>query len=334
MTLNASTTRSSTRYLQRALSTAAAGSAPAASKLPRAAAATNPTALTSLLKAFQENSNKPSSAANVAQQLSNLVPPPQPTLPLTISDFNDSTSVRASVTLKSLMAANLHLGHSVDAWNPRMLTYIYGQRGGIHIINLEHTLTMLRRTINITREVAMRGGNILFVGTKLSLHRITVEAANRGQAFFVTNWVPGTITNKERVLRRSVGYDPDMITQALLPPPSSKRGGGNMDMSKDSDDMDLANKTFTKQPYVHVPDLVIVLDMPNNVVAIREANQLNIPTIAICDTDCDPSIVQYPIPANDDSLRGVELIAGLLSMASLEGNKIARVAAAEGWGKK
>ncbi|KAI9104789.1 ribosomal protein S2, flavodoxin-like domain-containing protein [Phlyctochytrium arcticum] len=183
------------------------------------------------------------------------------------------------------MAANLHLGHSPEVWNRNMLSYIYGERQGIHIINLEHTLVMLRRAINVTREVALRGGNIVFVGTRLFMHRITVEAAKKGDAYFVTKWVAGSITNKERVLRRSVGFDPD-------------------------------------KPYVHLPDLLIVLDYANNASAVREANQMNIPVIAICDTDTDPQRVQYPIPANDDSAAGIELIAGALSLASKEGSRM------------
>ncbi|KAI8817650.1 ribosomal protein S2, flavodoxin-like domain-containing protein [Fimicolochytrium jonesii] len=185
------------------------------------------------------------------------------------------------------MAANLHLGHARAVWNKNMLPYIYGERQGIHIINLEHTLVMLRRAINVTREVAMNGGNILFVGTRPAIHAITVAAAQRADAYFVTAWVGGTITNKERVLRRSVGYDPD--------------------------------KARSSQPYVHTPDLIIILDLPNNGFAVREANQANIPIIALCDTDCNPRRVQYPIPANDDALTGVELIAGALALASREG---------------
>ncbi|KAI9009592.1 ribosomal protein S2, flavodoxin-like domain-containing protein [Gaertneriomyces semiglobifer] len=180
------------------------------------------------------------------------------------------------------MAANLHLGHAPQVWNQNMLPYIYGERNGIHIINLEHTLVMLRRAVSIVREVALRGGNIVFVGTRPAIHRVTVEAAKRANAYFVTSWIGGTITNKERVLRRSVGYDPD-------------------------------------KPYVHTPDLLIILDYNNNSSAVREANQINVPVIAVCDTDCNPRRVQYPIPANDDAVTGIELIAGALSLAAREG---------------
>jgi small subunit ribosomal protein S2 len=239
-------------------------------------------------------------------------------------DTAGDSIVRNALTLRSLMAANLHLGHSPKVWNRNMLTYLYGKRGGLHIINLEHTLIHLRRAINVTREVALRGGNIIFVGTKPSLHKLTVDAAKRGNAFFVTEWIGGTITNKERVLRRSSRFDPDKVAQAVALPSGtgrSKKSGFGMTESEEdaAATAEVLQKTHSSQPKVYVPDLLIVLDMPNNITAIREANQLNIPTIAICDSDCDPRLVQYPIPANDDSVTGVELIAGVLSKASQEG---------------
>ncbi|KAJ3151889.1 37S ribosomal protein, mitochondrial [Geranomyces michiganensis] len=240
-----------------------------------------------------------------------------------------------TLTVRTLVAANLHLGHARQSWNQNMLPYIYGERQGIHIINLEHTIVMLRRAINVTREIALRGGNILFVGTKPAIHRLTVEAARHADAYFATSWVGGTITNKERVLRRSVGYDPDKVMQTLMPPEdaepakgsSSRRGlkaqaaaassGGEEDSATGRRQSSQGPKN--PQPYVHTPDLLIILDYANNAWAVREANQANIPVIAICDTDCNPRRVQYPIPANDDSVTGVELIARALSMASREG---------------
>ncbi|KND05099.1 ribosomal protein S2 [Spizellomyces punctatus DAOM BR117] len=254
------------------------------------------------------------SPPNPAERLSNLVPLPRSATTSTrnFSPLNktpDTTfphNIRTSLTIRTLMAANLHLGHARESWNEHMLPYIYGERQGIHIINLEHTLVMLRRAINVTREIALRGGNIVFIGTRPSIHRITVEAAKRADGYFVTSWIGGTITNKERVLRRSVGYDPDKVAQILMP-------DGEESKAKEQ------RKPRNPQPYVHTPDLLIVLDYPNNTWAVREANQANIPVIAICDTDCNPRNVQYPIPANDDALTGVELIAGALSLASREG---------------
>ncbi|KAI8589759.1 ribosomal protein S2, flavodoxin-like domain-containing protein [Geranomyces variabilis] len=255
-----------------------------------------------------------------------------------ISQRRSPHPTRMTLTVSTLVAANLHLGHARQSWNQNMLPYIYGERQGIHIINLEHTIVMLRRAINVTREVALRGGNILFVGTRPAIHRVTVEAARHADAYFATSWVGGTITNKERVLRRSVGYDPDKVMQTLTPPEETAGQSGKASSSRHglkaqasaaaSGEEDAAagrrgnqsRAPKNPQPYVHTPDLLIILDYANNAWAVREANQANIPVIAICDTDCNPRRVQYPIPANDDSVTGVELIARALSMASREGS--------------
>jgi small subunit ribosomal protein S2 len=217
------------------------------------------------------------------------------------------SNVRNTLSLEHLFTANLHLGHNTQAWNPNMMPFIYGSRNGIHIINLDHTLVYLKRAINVTREVALRGGNIVFLGSRPMLHKIVVDAALEGKAYYLTKWKGGLITNKERVLRLSVGYDPDKVIQ------ESK----SIDLNDEEDNT--ASTVAKKQPYVHQPDLVIILDYPNNLWALREANFAGVPVIALCDTDCDPQLVQYPIPGNDDSPLGLTLIAGVLSKASREG---------------
>ncbi|KAI8813392.1 ribosomal protein S2, flavodoxin-like domain-containing protein, partial [Cladochytrium replicatum] len=198
-----------------------------------------------------------------------------------------------ALTLQRLLAANLHIGHSRASNHSHMLPFIYGERNGLHIINLEHTLTHLRRALNLTREVAMRNGTIVFVGTRLAIHRIVVDAAKRAGAYYVTRWVGRTITNRSQVLNRSV---------------VDESGGKNTGGSDSGEAL--------------VPDLVILLDYHNTLTAAREANQFNVPIIAICDTDCDPRRVQNPLPANDDSVAGVKLIADLLSLAARKGHSL------------
>nr|KAJ3420730.1 37S ribosomal protein, mitochondrial [Polyrhizophydium stewartii] len=234
-------------------------------------------------------------------------------------DIND-------VSLRTLMAANLHLGHNTALWNPSMLPYIYGERHGTHIINLEHTLAHLRRAAAFVRQTALAGGNVVFLGTKLSIHKIVVDAAVAGDAFFITSWVGGTITNKERVLRFSSGFDPSKVLQAAnaMPSEPSDTGKDNAgDMNADSAAAAAAPASGSglarKQPYVHTPDVLIVLDYVNNLWAVREANVARVPVVAVCDTNTDPTFVQYPIPANDDSIAGIKLLAGVLSAASRDG---------------
>ncbi|KAJ1569655.1 hypothetical protein HK096_002392 [Nowakowskiella sp. JEL0078] len=232
---------------------------------------------------------------------------------------------RTLTSIRSLMSVGLHMGHSRALFHPHMLQFVYGERNGLHIINLEHTITYLRRAINVTREIATRGGKILFLGTRPSLHRTVINAAINCDSYYAIQWRGGTITNRERVLRRSVGYDPDKTVQNLPVPKTRRRS-----KSKAEEDEVEEPEDISKQPLVHIPDLLIVLDYPNNVWAVREANQAHVPIIALCDTNCDPRLVQYPIPANDDSLAGVELIAGILSRSVKEGLGIRAKLFAEG----
>jgi hypothetical protein len=127
-----------------------------------------------------------------------------------------------SLTLTSLLAANLHLGHKPRHLSHYMLPYIYGERSGIHIINLEHTLVAMRRAMNVVREISTRGGAILFVGTRLGIHKVAVDAARKSGAYFCIDWKEGLITNKERLLKRSTGYDPSKSIQADPEQPGKK----------------------------------------------------------------------------------------------------------------
>ncbi|KAI8979166.1 ribosomal protein S2, flavodoxin-like domain-containing protein [Mycotypha africana] len=185
------------------------------------------------------------------------------------------------------MAVGLHLGHSTKLWEPATLPFIFGTREGISIINLEQTLVYLRRACNVTREVALRGGSILFIGTRPGFQDITIEAARACEGYHVSSkWIPGTLTNRLQVLGRHA-------------PPDAEDPG--------------------RIPVTYKPDLIILLNPLEHKIAINEAQLHNIPMIAITDTDYDPRHVSYPIPANDDSVRGVELIAKVLSAAAKEG---------------
>ncbi|KAJ3037826.1 hypothetical protein HDV00_001327 [Rhizophlyctis rosea] len=282
----------------------------------------------------------PSSTSSdpTASSLDNLFPQPASTLAPKVSPStfrSDSmlsfpSNIRTALTIRSLMAANMHLGHAPGSWDRRMLPFIYGERNGIHIINLEHTLTHLRRAVNVTREVAFANGRIVFVGTKRSIHSITVDAATRAGegAYFVLDWIDGTILNRERILSKSSGYNPEKVVQPDAPV-FAQGGAGRRRRSSQADEEEEGEKkpTTNRQPYVHVPDLLILLDYPNTVVAAREANRANIPIIALCDTDCDPTYIQYPIPGNDDALTSVEIVAGVLSLAAREGRTMRAMAA-------
>jgi small subunit ribosomal protein S2 len=192
-----------------------------------------------------------------------------------------------NISIAKLLAAGLHLGHSTSLWEPATLPFIFGTREGISIINLEHTLVYLRRACNVAREIALRGGSILFVGTRPGFQDLTIDAARQCDGFHVSSkWIPGTLTNAHQVLGRHAAPDPE--------------NPGRI-------------------PKTYKPHLIVLLNPLENKIAISEAQLNKIPVIAITDTDYDPRLVTYPIPANDDAIRGVELIAKVISSAAKDG---------------
>lgn len=207
------------------------------------------------------------------------------------------------LTLSHLVAATAQVGHSLSSLKAANQPYIYGQRHGVAIFDLERaTLPALRRAASVVKAVAERDGVILFVGTRPGQQAAVLAATKRlaGNGFHVTaeRWMPGVITNA-----------PKLLASAIL------KSMDDLDPTGAANTNRLASQTLQ-------PDLVVVLNPVENSFAIREATQANIPTIAITDSDVDPRSVTYPIPANDDSIRSVELIIGVLSKAGEEGLKI------------
>ncbi|KAF7716304.1 Uncharacterized protein PECH_005062 [Penicillium ucsense] len=203
----------------------------------------------------------------------------------------------ADVTLEMLLAAGTHMGHSTSRWNPQNSRYIFGIREGIHIISLDVTAAYLRRAAKVVEEVAARGGIILFAGTRKGQKRSVVRAAELAKGYHIfERWIPGSLTNGQQIL----GHCKTKVVNAL-----------DQELSKFR--VDLADRPSIK------PDLVVVLNPLENVVLLHECGLNNVPTIGIIDTDADPTRVTYPIPANDDTLRGTNLIAGILGRAGEAG---------------
>lgn len=207
------------------------------------------------------------------------------------------------LTLSHLVASTAQVGHSLSSLKAANQPYIYGQRHGVAIFDLERaTLPALRRAASVVKAVAERDGVILFVGTRPGQQAAVLAATKRlaGNGFHVTaeRWMPGVITNA-----------PKLLASAIL------KSLHDLDPTGTANTNRLASQTLQ-------PDLVIVLNPIENSFAIREATQANIPTIAITDSDVDPRCVTYPIPANDDSIRSVELIIGVLSKAGEDGLKV------------
>ncbi|KAK3690277.1 hypothetical protein B0T22DRAFT_377341 [Podospora appendiculata] len=211
-------------------------------------------------------------------------------------------------SLELLMASQAHMGHNTSRWNPANARYIYGVREGIHILSLETTAAHLRRAARVVEEVAFHGGLVLFVGTRRGQMPIVVRAAElAGACHLFQKWTPGTITNRDQLLAAGALQIVD---------------------GKDQPIPGFESHLQDRRPVV--PDLVVCLNPLENYTLLYECGQANIPTIGIVDTDADPTWVTYQIPANDDSLRAVAVIACVLGRAGQRGQARRRAAAEDG----
>jgi small subunit ribosomal protein S2 len=211
--------------------------------------------------------------------------------------FKPPTARETSIS--TLLAAGAHLGHSTALFRPSTQPYIYGVRDGIHIIDLDATLTHLRRAASVVEGIAEKGGLILYVGTRQGQQRSLQMAAKRSNSYYVhSRWVPGTLSNATEISSEWERMEVDMADA-----PTGRDLSLNL------------HKTIIK------PDLVVVLNPVENRNAIKECTAAKIPTIGIIDTDSEPSLVSYPVPANDDSLRSTDLILGVLSNAGKKGRE-------------
>ncbi|KAJ1728188.1 hypothetical protein LPJ61_004169 [Coemansia biformis] len=242
----------------------------------------------------------------------------------------------ANLTLEAMLAAGMHLGHSASLWNRMNLPFIFGERDGIHIINLEHTMAALRRAAAFVKNVAYNGGIVVFVGTRKEHRQLAVDAALHAEQYFVTGkWVPGTLTNPRPLLGKHFTYANDVwdvpeardFAEHQAPPSagaSEKKGGGStryMQMLEQEKAKALARGDGLK---MYKPDLIVALNPRESKTMLTEARLSFVPTVGIIDTNCDPRLVSYPIPCNDDSLRAVMIVAGVLARAARDGMDLRR----------
>lgn len=220
-------------------------------------------------------------------------------------------------TMRQLIEAGVHYGHHTRRWNPKMGPYIYGVRDGVHILDLTQTVPALNRALEAVRDVAAKGGKVLFVGTKNQASPIVMEAANRCGAFYVNHrWLGGMLTNWKTVsgsIKRLKEID-------------AKAEKGELEGLTKKERLNLARereKLFASlggiQNMNGRPDIIFVIDTLKEQLAIKEANRLHIPVIAICDSNSDPDNIDYVIPGNDDAIRAIQLYCDLVSGAVLDG---------------
>ena len=226
--------------------------------------------------------------------------------------------------IKELLAAGAHFGHKTSRWHPKMAPYIHSKREGAHIINLEKTVEALDEALPEMTKLAAKGKKVLFVGTKKQLKDTVKEVAESIDMPYVTvRWVGGMLTNVETVnkqIRKLKDLERRMASGEL------EKRYSKLEVQRFQEEIDVLNeryggiKNMTEQPVA-----VIVTDMIQDKNAVKEAKTLNIPVFAICDTNVNPSEVEYPIPANDDAIKSVKLILDYFAQAIKEGKaKIAK----------
>ena len=224
-----------------------------------------------------------------------------------------------AVSMKQLLEAGVHFGHQTRRWNPKMKVYIFTERNGIYIIDLQKTVKKVEEAYSFIREVAANGEDVLFVGTKKQAQEAIKEEAERVGMFYVNNrWLGGMLTNFKTIRRRIERLDQlkkmeEDGTFDLLP---------KKEVSKLKNEMEKLEKFLGGiKELKRVPGAMFVVDPRKERIAIAEAKRLNIPVVAIVDTNCDPDEVDYVIPGNDDAIRAVKLIAGAMADAIIEGRQ-------------
>lgn len=222
-----------------------------------------------------------------------------------------------TISMRQLIEAGAHFGHNVRRWNPKMEQYIYGVRGGVHILDLGQTVPMLYRAMEAVRDVAAKGGKILFVATKPQAQEIVAEAAKRcGQYYVNHRWLGGMLTNWKTVsqsIRRLKEIDQKLESGEFNG--LTKKEKLNITREREK----LFNSLGGIQDMNGRPNLLFVIDVPKEDLAIAEAKKLGIPVVAICDSNANPDGITFPVPGNDDAIRAIQLYCDLISGAVLDG---------------
>ena len=225
------------------------------------------------------------------------------------------------ISMKQLLEAGVHFGHQTSRWNPKMKPYIFGARNGIYIIDLQQTVKMFRGCYDFVRDLVASGGTILFVGTKKQSQDIVKEEAERCAMFFVNNrWLGGMLTNFQTI-RASI--DRLKKLEEILADPEMARALTKKEMSEHSHEHAklMANLGGIKNMR-KLPDALFVIDTKKEEIAVAEANRLSIPVVAVVDTNCDPDLIAYRIPGNDDAIRAIKLFTSAMADAVIEGKRI------------
>jgi len=226
-------------------------------------------------------------------------------------------------TMKQLLEAGVHFGHQTRRWHPKMAPYIFGQRNGIHIIDLQKTLKMANEAYQFMHALAAAGGRVLYVGTKRQARDAIREEAGRGGQFFVNHrWLGGTLTNFATV-QQSVRKMKDLQRQKEegVLEMMTKKEGLQLERSLEKLERSLGGI----RDMLTLPDCLFVVDLRKEALAVAEAKRLGIPVVAVVDSNCDPSGIDYIIPGNDDAIRAIRLFCSKMADALIEGSEAWRL---------
>jgi small subunit ribosomal protein S2 len=219
-------------------------------------------------------------------------------------------------TMRQLLEAGVHFGHQTRRWNPLMAPYIYGVRNGVHIIDLTQTVPMLHRALMALRDTVAGGGRVLFVGTKRQAQEPIAEAARRSGQYYVNHrWLGGMLTNWKTIsqsIRRLRELEAQTVEQT-----AGRTKKELLHLQRERDKLERALGGIKDMG--GLPDILFVIDTVKEAIAIKEANKLGIPVVAVCDTNSDPRGIRYPIPGNDDASRAIHLYCDLAVAAVLDG---------------
>jgi len=220
-------------------------------------------------------------------------------------------------SMRQLLEAGAHFGHQTHRWNPKMERYIFGSRANIHIIDLSQTMPLLHQALVKVREVAAAGGRVLFVGTKRQASEPVASAARRCAQYYVNHrWLGGTLTNW-RTISGSIARLRELESVLENPESSGRPKKELLQLTRERDKLELSLGGIKDMG--GIPDLMFVIDTNKEAIAIQEARKLNIPVVAILDTNCDPQGITYPIPGNDDAARALQLYCDLVADSVLDG---------------
>jgi len=226
-----------------------------------------------------------------------------------------------AISMKELLEAGVHFGHQTKRWNPKMKEYIFGERNGIYIIDLQKTLKLFKDAARYVGEMAAQGKNVLFVGTKRQAQEAVAEEANRCQMYYINQrWLGGLLTNMTTV-QKSIKRLKELEAMATDGGYASRPKKEVIRLERERKQLDSNLAGIKDMP--GLPDLLFVIDSNKEAIAVKEARRLGIPVVAIVDTNCDPDEVDWVIPGNDDALRAIRLFTSKIADSVVEGRALA-----------